>query len=84
MTNGVPQGSTLSPILFNIFVEALGERIKQAGISFRFYADDLIIIGEDETIRRAILLIDEWADANNMAVNKAKSGILAIDGSGFR
>jgi hypothetical protein len=84
MTNGVPQGSTLSPILFNIFVEALGERIKQAGISFRFYADDLIIIGDDETIRRVIPLIDEWTEANNMAVNKTKSGILAIDGSGLR
>jgi hypothetical protein len=84
MTNGVPQGSTLSPMLFNIFVEALGDSLRQAGISFRFYADDLIAIGDDETVRRAIPLIDMWANANNMIVNRNKSGILNINNPSFR
>lgn len=84
VTNGVPQGSTLAPILFDIFVEALTEELTSNGIEHQFYADDLLIIGDDATVVRAMEIIEGWSAANNMEVNRRKSGILVINGSGFR
>jgi hypothetical protein len=84
MTNGVPQGSTLSPILFDVFIESLGRRLREAGIFFRLYADDLIVIGDDHEVRRAAIIAEEWARSTNMEVNRRKSGLLPIDGSSFR
>jgi hypothetical protein len=84
MTNGVPQGSTLSPMLFNIVAEDLAETLKIAGIVFQLYADDLVVIGDDEEVRRSIGLVEEWAERNNMEVNRAKSGVLNISGSSVR
>lgn len=84
MTNGLPQGSTLSPILFDIFIEELSRRLRERGISHRLYADDVIVIGDDDTIAAAIAEIEGWASTTNMRVNKTKSGILAVDGSRLR
>lgn len=57
LTNGVPQGSTLAPILFDVFVESLTEELRAAGIDHQFYADDLVTIGDDSSAREAIRII---------------------------
>ena len=40
LTQGIPQGSILRPILFNLFVAPLGELCRANGVSFQGYADD--------------------------------------------
>ena len=40
LTQGIPQGSILRPILFNLFVAPLGELCRAKGVSFHGYADD--------------------------------------------
>ncbi|XP_078542322.1 histamine H4 receptor-like [Lissotriton helveticus] len=37
---GVPQGSTISPSLINLYMEPLTEKLRLAKISFHMYADD--------------------------------------------
>ena len=40
LTQRIPQGSILRPILFNLFVAPLGELCRAKGVSFQGYADD--------------------------------------------
>ena len=40
LTQGIPQGSILRPIPFNLFVAPLGELCRAKGVSFQGYADN--------------------------------------------
>ena len=70
-SKGVRQGcTTLSPLLFSIYTEELAARIKTSGLGLRvgergrgnmlgclLYADDIVIIAENESMLQDILNI---------------------------
>lgn len=80
---GVPQGLMTSPMLFNIYIETLIDELTQAQIITLAYADDIVLVIENERgIKPAIDLLEKWADLNSMKINKAKCGIIQLNKKG--
>ena len=81
MSKGVLQGSILSPVILNIYVDDLVEKLsREFGSSRTFaYADDIMILTRSKKrIEDAITIIREWCVMNKMELNEKKSGILQI------
>lgn len=83
MYRGLFQGSLLSPILFNIFIDDLStkldnERLLRNNIlNHLLLADDLQLIAKYfEHLRELIRVFDEWASTNGMEPCAPKSGYL--------
>lgn len=80
--NGLHQGSMISPLLFDIYVEPI-----IAGIHSRFaipledilfYADDLAVICTRDQVNRVIDLIEKISKQLSLILNKKKSGVVII------
>lgn len=76
---GVPQGLMTSPMLFNIFIESLLDKMDSAGIVTLAYADDLVMVVKNEIeVRIAINILEEWTEESSMKINREKSGIIEM------
>lgn len=78
---GTPQGSLISPILFNLYVNSLlNELQSKVGMNnVKAFADDIMFItlGINAT-EQAIQTVYDWAANNRMEVNTKKSQILQL------
>ena len=80
---GLPQGSVISPTLFNIMINDLPSRItKTKDVKCALYADDLAIWTNtprtqhnklSENMTKALSSLDEWCYENDMKVNTTKT-----------
>ena len=81
INSGVAQGSLVSPLLFDLYVNDLIEQLSgQFGEQNVFaYADDIAILclGYSD-IRSAMESVENWAETNSMELNKKKCGILSV------
>ena len=81
MTSGVPQGSTLGPILFSLVVDSLSPVCENS--MFFKYADDLTVLhflreDSDDDLQTEINNIVSWTEDHDLSINVTKSVVMDI------
>jgi group II intron reverse transcriptase/maturase len=73
---GTPQGGPLSPLLANIYLDALDKELERRGHTFCRYADDCnIYMGSAAAAERVHAAVTKWLHtALRLTVNETKSG----------
>ena len=84
--SGLRQGCSLSPLLFNLYINDLAIRINALGkgislnndkVSLLMYADDIVLIADSETDLQSMLNeLTRWCDINSMSINNKKSNVV--------
>ena len=74
---GTPQGGPLSPLLANLYLDALDRELENRGLRFCRYADDCnVYVGSEAAAQRVLAGIGDWIEKHlRLRVNRAKSGV---------
>ena len=83
---GTPQGAVISPLLANLYLHPLDERMTKLGYRMVRYADDFVILCESaEQAHAALAEVRAWVEANGLTLHPDKThiGDCRIEGQGF-
>lgn len=82
---GTPQGAVISPLLSNIYLDALDHQMAQLGYAMVRYADDFVILCRSEPeAQRALAEVEEWTAAAGLRLHPEKTRIVdAVPRGGF-
>jgi RNA-directed DNA polymerase len=73
---GTPQGGPLSPLLANIYLDALDRELEERGLACSRYADDCnIYVSSQRAAERVLASLTDWIKKHlRLEVNASKSG----------
>ncbi len=88
---GVPQGGVLSPILFNIVMGGLIERLDQTNfgedpilgldehLRILLFADDIVLpAGSDAVAQRKLTIVSRWLESKGLTPNPSKTKVVLM------
>ena len=82
---GVPQGSVISPTLFNIMLNDLSEIQNTFGVNMSFYADDVALWFSNRNVKygqkkiqKAMDSVEHWCDTWGMTLSTRKSCVVVF------
>lgn len=80
---GSPQGAVISPLVSNVYLDALDHLMAAGGFEMVRYADDFVVLCRSESqAQSALALVTDWVREAGLALNADKSG-LATHETGF-
>jgi RNA-directed DNA polymerase len=75
-TSGTPQGAVISPLLANIYLHPLDERLSALGHRMVRYADDFVVLCKSrEEADAALREIEAWTAANGLGLHPDKTHV---------
>jgi group II intron reverse transcriptase/maturase len=84
LTRGIPQGSVVSPMLANLFLDELDENLALFGQTLVRYADDfLVLCKEPDEAAQALELTDYLLEDLHLKLNEEKTRLTSFD-QGFK
>jgi RNA-directed DNA polymerase len=80
---GTPQGSVISPLLSNIYLNPLDHKMAQEGYEMVRYADDAVVCCRTETeAQKALAEIAVWTETAGLKLHPTKTRIVSAVGKG--
>ena len=80
---GLLQGDPISPLLFNIFIADLPNHLEKYKAETFFYADDLVILGDNPRVMQDTLdLLETWCRTHTIEVNVTKTKVVKFRSRG--
>jgi RNA-directed DNA polymerase len=81
---GAPQGAVLSPLLSNIYLDALDHEMARRGFEMVRYADDFVILcRSQEEAQAALDLVRAWVDEAKLTLHPEKTRIVDVRDTSF-
>ena len=75
-TWGTPQGAVISPLLANLYLHSLDERMAELGLEMVRYADDFVILCRTaEQAEGAVLEVKAWVAGNELTLHPEKTHV---------
>ena len=79
---GLPQGSPLSPLLANLYLDDLDEALSSKGLRLVRFADDFVVLSKDRLgAEQALARVEKLLTGFGLTLNREKTRIRSFDDS---